>query len=78
LIKSNQDLVKLAGFHIHLGSTIKTVEIYRNSVRNLIALINSTLDKHGIDEIELVNFGGGLGIDYEKFSYRTSYCFFIY
>jgi diaminopimelate decarboxylase len=30
-----------------------------------------TREKYGIDTIDFLNFGGGLGIDYEKFSHRT-------
>lgn len=71
-IKSNSHLVRLAGFHIHLGSTIKTLDVYTNSVSNLVTLVNSMIEKHGIgSSIELINFGGGLGIHYERFAYRT-------
>lgn len=72
IIKENSSLIRLVGFHIHLGSTIKTLDVFRNSVANLITLMNDMIDKHGIESIDLVNFGGGLGIDYEKFAYRTS------
>ncbi|RNA10450.1 diaminopimelate decarboxylase [Brachionus plicatilis] len=71
IIKAN-DFVQLSGFHSHLGSTIKTLDIYNECVKNLIQLINSTIEKHNIETIELINFGGGLGINYEKFASRTS------
>lgn len=77
-IKSNSELVRLAGFHIHLGSTISTIDIFRNPVANFITLINSMIHKHQLNSIELINFGGGLGIDYERFSYRTSKSHFIF
>lgn len=71
LAKSNENLITLVGFHIHLGSTIKTLDVYRNSVANLVGLINSLVDKYHLETIELINFGGGLGIDYERHSHRT-------
>lgn len=71
-IKSNSQLVSLVGFHIHLGSTIKTINIYKNSVENLVTLVNDIMEKHKLESIKIINFGGGLGIDYERFSYRTS------
>lgn len=71
-ILENKDLVQLAGFHSHLGSTIRTLDIYRESVQNLVRLVNKTNEKYHIDTIEAINFGGGLGINYEQFANRTS------
>lgn len=70
-IKQN-DFVQISGFHSHLGSTIKTLDIYHECVKNLVQLVNSTIENHKIDTIELINFGGGLGINYERFASRTS------
>ncbi|CAF0971978.1 unnamed protein product [Brachionus calyciflorus] len=72
IIKSNSNLVKLSGFHSHLGSTIKAVDIYHESVKNLVNLVNMTIENHKIDSLEIINFGGGLGINYERFASNTS------
>lgn len=70
-IKANNHLVVLAGFHIHLGSTIKNINIFKYSVENLVILLNSIIQDYNLETIEIINFGGGLGIDYERFAYRT-------
>ena len=71
IIIENRHLVKLVGFHTHLGSTIKDVNLYDESVKHLIDVMKTTREKYRIDTIDFLNFGGGLGIDYEKFSHRT-------
>ncbi len=72
LIKNNQDLVCLSGFHTHLGSTIDSVSYYDKSVENLTSLVENFKDKYDIQTLELINFGGGLGINYKKNIHRTS------
>jgi diaminopimelate decarboxylase len=72
IIKSNDKIVKLAGFHAHLGSTIETTDVYERSVQNLISLINTTKEKYKLNSIELINLGGGLGINYKAFYNRTT------
>jgi diaminopimelate decarboxylase len=71
IILDHKHLVKLVGFHTHLGSTIRDVNLYDESVKHLIAVMKMTREKYGIETIDFLNFGGGLGIDYEKFSHRT-------
>jgi diaminopimelate decarboxylase len=71
IINANKHLVKLVGFHTHLGSTIKDMKLYDESVKNLIDIMKLTREKFNTDTIDLINFGGGLGIDYEKFAHRT-------
>ena len=70
IIKQNEGIVKLVGFHTHLGSTIKTLDVYDKSVENIVSIVNMTKEKYKM-EIDLINFGGGLGIDYEKYASRT-------
>ena len=65
LAKSNPDLVKLCGFHIHLGSTIKKLDIFEHSIEMLMRLINKLDEKFDLQSVDTINFGGGLGIDYE-------------
>jgi diaminopimelate decarboxylase len=70
LIKENSEYVKLVGLHTHLGSTIKSVDIYDRAVENLLSIVDTVRQK--VDTIELINFGGGLGIEYERYAQRTS------
>ena len=71
IINENKNLVKLVGFHTHLGSTIKNLSLYDESVKHLISIMNLVREKYNIDSIDFLNFGGGLGIDYEKYAFRT-------
>lgn len=71
LIKSN-DCVQISGFHSHLGSTIKNLDLFDQCVDNLVELVNATIKRKDIRTIEIINFGGGLGINYERFASRTS------
>lgn len=70
MIRENGEYVKLVGLHTHLGSTIKSVDIYDRAVENLLSIVDSVSQK--VHTIELVNFGGGLGIEYERYAQRTS------
>lgn len=54
--------VKLIGIHFHVGSQITDMKDFVN-LCNRINELQEKLQKHGI-EIENVNVGGGLGIDY--------------
>ena len=70
-IKSN-DCVQISGFHSHLGSTIKNLDLFDQCVNNLVQIVNAKIKEHEINTIEIINFGGGLGINYERFASRTS------
>lgn len=72
MIKKNFDLVKLVGFHTHLGSTIDSVNYYEKSVESLTSLVENVKKNYDIETLELINFGGGLGINYKKYFDRTS------
>lgn len=55
--------VKLAGLHFHIGSQILTTEPFK-----LLCYRINTLQEHLLSqdiELELINVGGGLGIDYD-------------
>ncbi|WP_075556380.1 diaminopimelate decarboxylase [Parabacteroides timonensis] len=54
--------VKLIGIHCHIGSQITDMSSFRNLVIR-VNEIQEELEARGID-IENLNFGGGLGIDY--------------
>ena len=56
--------IKLTGMHFHIGSQITRMSVFQS----LCAHINELQEwfaSHNVD-IEVVNVGGGLGIDYEK------------
>lgn len=54
--------VKLIGIHCHIGSQITDISAFRNLVIR-VNEIQEELEARGI-QIENLNFGGGLGIDY--------------
>lgn len=54
--------IKLIGIHCHIGSQITDMSAFRNLVIR-VNEIQEELARHGL-EVENLNFGGGLGIDY--------------
>ncbi|KAL1333165.1 hypothetical protein AAHE18_11G080000 [Arachis hypogaea] len=61
-IKEHSNEVKLVGVHCHLGSTITKVDIFRDAAVIMINYIDQIRDQ-GF-EVNYLNIGGGLGIDY--------------
>eukprot|EP00891_Asterochloris_glomerata_P008055 jgi/Astpho2/8055/fgenesh1_pm.00120_%23_4_t len=57
-----EPLVQLAGVHSHLGSTITQVNIFRDAAVIMTDFVKEIRDQ-GFD-IQYLNIGGGLGIDY--------------
>lgn len=54
--------VKLIGIHSHIGSQITDISAFRNLAIRFNEVLEE-LEERGI-EVENINFGGGLGIDY--------------
>ena len=54
--------VKLIGLHFHIGSQITDMSAFQNLVIRFLE-IQDKLQSKGV-EVENINFGGGLGIDY--------------
>ncbi|KAK3157878.1 hypothetical protein QOZ80_2AG0129580 [Eleusine coracana subsp. coracana] len=61
-IKSYSNDVKLVGVHCHLGSTITKVDIFRDAAALMVNFVDE-IRAQGF-ELEYLNIGGGLGIDY--------------
>jgi diaminopimelate decarboxylase len=61
-VKSHSDEVKLVGVHCHLGSTISKVSIFRDAAVLMVGYVDH-IRSEGF-EIQYLNIGGGLGIDY--------------
>ncbi|OAY66454.1 putative diaminopimelate decarboxylase, chloroplastic [Ananas comosus] len=61
-IKSHSNDIKLVGAHCHLGSTITKVDIFRDAAVLMVNYIDQ-IREQGF-ELEYLNIGGGLGIDY--------------
>ena len=59
-----EPLLNLVGVHCHLGSTIKKVRIFRDATALMMQFIEA-IRNEGFD-MEYLNIGGGLGIDYER------------
>ena len=52
------------GAHCHIGSTIKDVGIFRDAAVKMVEYVDM-IRNEGFD-LQYLNIGGGLGIDYEK------------
>ncbi|XP_078429222.1 diaminopimelate decarboxylase 1, chloroplastic-like [Wolffia australiana] len=61
-VKSQPDELQLVGVHCHLGSTITKVDIFRDAAVLMVNFIDQ-IREQGF-QIECLNIGGGLGIDY--------------
>ncbi|KAL3029414.1 hypothetical protein AAZX31_03G162200 [Glycine max] len=61
-VKEHPNELKLVGAHCHLGSTITKVDIFRDAATIMINYIDQIRDQ-GF-EVDYLNIGGGLGIDY--------------
>ncbi|CAN6446594.1 unnamed protein product [Victoria cruziana] len=61
-VKSHPNELKLVGAHCHLGSTITKVDIFRDAAVLMVNYIDQ-IREQGF-EIDYLNIGGGLGIDY--------------
>lgn len=62
-IKANPEHIELVGAHCHIGSTIKEVTIFRDAAEKMVEYVD-LIRKAGFD-LQYLNIGGGLGIDYE-------------
>jgi len=58
-----EEWVELVGVHSHLGSTIKKVSIFKDAAEIMVGFVEE-IKKQGFD-LQYLNLGGGLGIDYE-------------
>ncbi|KAL0348425.1 UNVERIFIED_CONTAM: Diaminopimelate decarboxylase 1, chloroplastic [Sesamum angustifolium] len=61
-VKAHPKELELVGVHCHLGSTITKVDIFRDAAILMVNYIDHIRDQ-GF-EIDFLNIGGGLGIDY--------------
>lgn len=61
---SSLENIKLTGVHYHIGSQIKNLQVFEKLCKRAME-IEEYLDNKGV-ELEHINFGGGLGIDYEN------------
>lgn len=63
-IRDNSSNVELLGVHCHIGSTIKDVTIFRDAALKMVEFVDM-IRGEGFD-LQYLNIGGGLGIDYER------------
>jgi diaminopimelate decarboxylase len=64
-IKADPGALALAGVHCHLGSTITKVNIFRDATLLMVDFVRTIRDQ-GFDQLQYLNIGGGLGIDYYR------------
>lgn len=53
------------GIHMHIGSQITSTEPYEEAASKLLDTVGELKEKLGLD-LEFIDFGGGVGIRYEK------------
>ena len=70
-LKDAAEFVTLVGLHCHLGSTIETVQVFRQCLDVMLSLLTKLKKEKDINTIKYINIGGGLGIDYKKHVRRT-------
>jgi len=56
--------LRLAGVHMHIGSSITTPEPYVEAVKRILALMDA-VERDGRTKIEVLDLGGGFGADYQ-------------
>jgi len=62
-LANGEENIVVAGMLAHIGSDIRSVDPFRESIHRIFDLIGDLHDKLGL-EISLVDLGGGLGIPY--------------
>lgn len=50
--------LRLSGFHLHAGTCLANVEIYRAAIEGLLELAN-TVERQGLGDVEYLDVGGG-------------------
>ncbi|MEK7812348.1 MAG: diaminopimelate decarboxylase [Candidatus Desantisbacteria bacterium] len=56
--------INVVGIHSHIGSQLSKVELYLETLKKIMALINELRDIH--IHLEFINLGGGIGIPYQN------------
>lgn len=56
--------IRLQGLHFHIGSQITDLEVFRTLVTKVNGIVAGLRDKGYV--FQSLNFGGGLGIDYQR------------
>ncbi|MBI4777763.1 diaminopimelate decarboxylase [Candidatus Desantisbacteria bacterium] len=55
--------IDVVGIHSHIGSQLSKVELYLETLKKIMALVNELRDIH--IHLEFINLGGGIGIPYQ-------------
>ncbi len=55
--------INVVGIHSHIGSQLSKVELYLETLKKIMALINELRDIH--IHLKFINLGGGIGIPYQ-------------
>eukprot|EP00270_Netrium_digitus_P017444 TRINITY_DN639_c0_g1_i1.p1 TRINITY_DN639_c0_g1~~TRINITY_DN639_c0_g1_i1.p1 ORF type:complete len:529 (+),score=164.31 TRINITY_DN639_c0_g1_i1:126-1712(+) len=63
-VKARPQQLNFVGLHCHLGSTITNVSVFQDAAVILIDIIDAI--RHQGMDVEYLNIGGGLGIDYKR------------
>jgi diaminopimelate decarboxylase len=56
--------VKLVGLDMHLGSQLSRIDPYREGTERLASIV-AELERRGIDTLQYLDIGGGLGVRYD-------------
>jgi len=64
-LASNLKGIRVKGIHVHFGSQISDINTWISGSQTLVDIANEIYDKLGL-ELEHINMGGGLPVDYTK------------
>jgi diaminopimelate decarboxylase len=59
------EYLEIRGIHMHIGSQITSTNPYEEAASKLLDIVGALKEKLGLD-LEFIDFGGGVGIRYEK------------
>ena len=61
LIEQNKDCLRLRGFHVHLGSQITDLSLYRRAVAQVLGFLRQAKGS-SFGELQYLDVGGGFGV----------------
>jgi len=61
LIEENEDCLKLRGFHVHIGSQVVDVSLFRRAVAEVLAFVRQSKES-SLGDLRYLDVGGGFGV----------------
>jgi diaminopimelate decarboxylase len=61
IIEQNGDCLKLRGFHVHIGSQVTDISLFRRAVAEVLAFVKQPKES-ALENLRYLDVGGGLGV----------------